>query len=194
MYIITEDRFLKCGLEALIEQQDIELDDNDVILDFDNNFIIITTLSILKEIITSDAPFERFLLHSFFKIKKEMTLKELRLRLKYKSWRHRKSGEYALPLTRKERALLTYAINTGSQKDIFSRGELDSKTLSTHKYNMLRKINLQSIATLAQVHLRWKSFPHQLEFTGCWPDSAGAYPAREPGLWPYQLFHQLNTV
>lgn len=194
MHIITEDLFLKYGLQTLIEQKVIKMDDNDVIFDFDNNVIIVTTLMILKEILICETPFERFLLQPFFKITKDVTLTELKLRLKYKAWRHRKAEKHISPLTRKERALLTYVINACSQEGIFSRGELDSKTLSTHKYNMLRKMNLRSIAALTQVHHRWESFRQQPATDVFWPDSACTYPAREPGLRPHQLFHQLNTL
>ena len=170
------------------------MDDNDVILDFDNNVLIVTTIRTLEDISNSENPFERFLLQPFFKITKNISLEDFTLRIKYSSWRHRNLDTQILPLTRKERALLAHIINSSSQDDIFSSGELDSKTLSTHKYNMLRKMNLPSIAYLTQIHHRWESFRQQATNIYSQPESLLAFPARETGLWPHQPLHQFNTL
>lgn len=161
MHIITEDVFLKNGLQTFIKQKEITLDNNDVILDFDNNFIIITTLSTLNRIIKSDNPFECYLLHSFLKINKNTKLTDISRILNYKSWRKKQDHECRITLTRKERLLLSHIISAGKKKSMLIHSGLDIKTVSTHKYNMLRKVNQPSIATLTQVHNRWKNFRNQ---------------------------------
>lgn len=191
MHIITDDRFLACGLQALSEQGLFNLAEEDVIVDFDNHFLIITTLPTLKTIMSGDQSFEHFLLQPFFKIEKRIAIKTLPLQLKYRPWRQRKYTPPSPPLTRKERALLTYVMNSEYQNGIFDYAELGSKTLSTHKYNLLRKVNLRSIAALAQVHMRWKTLSHLRCF---WPEGAYARPARESALRAHQLFYQVNAL
>lgn len=161
MHIITEDVFLKNGLQTFIKQKEITLDNNDVILDFDNNFIIITTLSTLDRIIKNDNAFECYLLHSFLKIKKDTKLTDIFRTLKYKSWRNKQGQECRIALTRKERMLLSHIISAGKKKSMLTHSGLDIKTVSTHKYNMLRKVNQPSIAALTQVHNRWENFRNQ---------------------------------
>ncbi|MCL6743917.1 hypothetical protein [Kosakonia sp. R1.Fl] len=161
MHIITEDVFLKNGLQTFIKQKKITLDNNDVILDFDNNFIIITTLTTLNRIIQNDNAFECYLLHSFLKIKKDTRLTDISRTLKYKSWRNKQGQECRIALTRKERMLLSHIISAGKKKSMLTHSGLDIKTVSTHKYNMLRKVNQPSIAALTQVHNRWENFRNQ---------------------------------
>lgn len=161
MHIITEDVFLKYGLQAFIKQKEILMDNSDVILDFDNNFIIITTLSTLNSIIKNDNAFECYLLHSFLKVKKDTKLTEIYRTLRYKSWRNKQCQELKITLTRKERMLLNHIISAGKKKSMLIHSELDVKTFSTHKYNMLRKVNQPSIAALTQVHNRWENFRNQ---------------------------------
>ncbi len=161
MQIITENAYLKCGLRTLIQQHAIKMNTDDVILDFDNHSIIITTLMTLKEITESDHSFEKYLLHPFVKINKSLPLDAIQRSLRHKNWRNRKNREGKLALTRKERALLKHIIDREAQADIFSNGELDIKTFSTHKYNMLKKVNQRSVATLNQVYHHWESFCNQ---------------------------------
>lgn len=66
MHIITDDRFLACGLRALFDQGLFNLAEEDVIVDFDDHFLIITTLPTLKTIMSGDQCFEHFLLQPFF--------------------------------------------------------------------------------------------------------------------------------
>ena len=161
MQIITENAYLKCGLRTLIQQSAIKMNMDDIIVDFDNQSIIITTLMTLKEITESDHSFEKYLLHPFVKINKNLSLDAIQRSLRHKNWRNRKIHEGKLSLTRKERVLLKHIIDREAQVDIFSNGELDVKTLSTHKYNMLKKVNQQSVATLNQVYHHWESFCNQ---------------------------------
>lgn len=161
MPIITENAYLKCGLRTLIQQNGIKMNTDDVILDFDNHSIIITTLTTLKEITESDHSFEKFLLHPFVKINKSLTLEAIQRSLRNKNWRNRKIREGKLSLTRKERALLKHIIDREKKTDLFSNGELDVKTFSTHKYNMLKKVNQPSVAMLNQVYYHWESFCNQ---------------------------------
>lgn len=158
MNIITEDLFLKCGLRFLIQQKKITLNDSEVIFDFDRNFIILTSSQILSEIKRSDHSFERFLIHPYLKIKKNLSLKELSKKLNCKGWNNRFQEEYKSPLTRKERAIFACILNAGTYSDMFSNGICDSNTFRTHKYNILRKMNMPSIATLTQVHRRWENY------------------------------------
>ncbi|WP_086870400.1 hypothetical protein [Kosakonia pseudosacchari] len=161
MHIITEDVFLKNGLQTFIKQKEIILDSNDVILDFDNNFIIITTLSTLNRIIKNENAFECYLLYSFLKIKKDTKLTEIFHTLKHKSWRNKQGQELKITLTQKERMLLSHIISAGNKKSRLIHSGLDIKTVSTHKYNMLKKVNQPSIAALTQVHNRWENFRNQ---------------------------------
>lgn len=161
MQIITDNVYLKRGLQSLIQQNAIKLNADDVILDFDNHSIVITTLATLKEITESDNAFEKFLLYPFVKINKSLPLDALHRSLQQKSWRTSKKRTEKLPLTRKERVLLKHIIDRKAQTDIFSNGEMDVKTLSTHKYNMLKKVNQPSVATLNQVYNHWESFCNQ---------------------------------
>lgn len=162
MNIITEDLFLKYGLRFLIQQKKITLEDNEVIFDFDHNFIILTSSHLLAEIKKSEHSFERFLLHPCLKIKKNLTLKELSKKLNYKTWNNDCTEEFKSPLTRKERAIFTCILSADKYTDIFSNGVCDSNTFRTHKYNILRKMNISSIATLAQVHSRWEIYLKRL--------------------------------
>ncbi|MDV5355137.1 LuxR C-terminal-related transcriptional regulator [Enterobacter asburiae] len=191
MHIITDDSFLACGLRALFDQRLLNLAEEDAIVDFDNHFLIMTTLPTLKTIMSGDHSFEQFLLQPFFKIEKRIAIKALPIQLKYRPWRQRKYTPPSLLLTRKERAILTYVMNSEYQNGIFDYGELDSKTLSTHKYNLLRKVNLRSIAALAQVHMRWKTLSH---LRGFWPESACSKPARARALRAHQPFYQANAL
>lgn len=161
MQIITENEYLKRGLHTLIQQNAIKLNMDDVIIDFDNHLLVITTLTTLKEIIESENAFEKFLLYPFFKIKKNLPLEVIQRALQQKSWRNKKRREEKPALTRKERVLLKHIISREAQNDIFSNGELDVKTFSTHKYNMLKKINQPSVATLNQVYYHWESLCKQ---------------------------------
>lgn len=162
MNIITEDLFLQYGLRFLIQQKKITLLDNEVIFDFDHNFIILTTSHTLAEIKKGEHSFERFLLHPCLKIKKNLSLKELSKKLNYKTWNNGYAEEFKSPLTRKERAIFACILNAGKYSDMFSNGVCDSNTFRTHKYNILRKMNIPSIATLAQVHNRWENYLRRL--------------------------------
>ncbi len=161
MQIITENAYLKCGLQTLIQQHAIKLNADDVIIDFDNHLLVITTLTTLKEITESDNSFEKFLLYPFFKISKSLPIDLFQRTLHQKAWRNKKRLEGKLALTRKERVLLKHIINRETQTDIFSNGEMDVKTFSTHKYNMLKKVNQPSVATLNQVYYHWESLCNQ---------------------------------
>lgn len=162
MNIITEDLFLQYGLRFFIQQKKIVLNDNDVIFDFDQNFIILTTSHTLAEIKKCEHAFERFLLHPYLKIKKDLSLKELSKTLNYKTWNNLYPEGFKSPLTRKERAIFACILSAGRYSDMFSNGVCDSSTFRTHKYNILRKMNIPSIATLAQVHNRWENYLKRL--------------------------------
>ncbi len=74
MHIITDDRFLACGLRALSDQGIFNLAEEDVIVDFDNHFLIITTLPTLKTIMSGDQSFEHFFITALFLKSKSASL------------------------------------------------------------------------------------------------------------------------
>ncbi|MFD1803701.1 helix-turn-helix transcriptional regulator [Mixta tenebrionis] len=158
MEIISNDFYFKTGVMELSKKIYHPNAPSFILFDRGDGNIILTSPSAISKILKNQYAFLEFISYPFFTISKKDSLNDIRLAMMVFSMNHMDNKTHKPLLTKSERRVLYYLLVHQSNKQIAESLGMKTRSISNHKYNILRKLNLHSTSCLIKIHHHWQRF------------------------------------